>query len=38
MTAAVGVNFATLHYYFPTKEALIGGILEHAMGRLRTTI
>jgi len=33
-----GVNIATLHYYFPTKEALIRGVLEHAMGRFRTTL
>lgn len=38
VAAAVGVNIATLHYYFPTKEALIVGILEHTMGRFRTTI
>jgi AcrR family transcriptional regulator len=38
VAAAVGVNIATLHYYFPTKEALIGGILEHTMTRFRTTI
>jgi len=25
----VGVNIATLHYYFPTKEALIGGLAEY---------
>ena len=35
---AVGVNIATLHYYFPTKEALIGGVLEHAMARFRSTL
>src|ERR1700757_4991719 len=23
-----GVNIATLHYYFPTKEALIGGVAD----------
>ena len=34
----VGVNIATLHYYFPTKEALIGGVLHHAMARFRTTL
>ena len=34
----VGVNIATLHYYFPTKEALIGGVLQHAMDRFRTTL
>src|SRR5438270_13617116 len=38
VAAAAGVNIATLHYYFPTKEALIGGILEHTMQRFRTTI
>lgn len=25
----VGVNIATLHYYFPSKEALIGGLAEY---------
>jgi AcrR family transcriptional regulator len=25
----VGVNVATLHYYFPTKEALIGGLADY---------
>jgi len=34
----VGVNIATLHYYFPTKEALIGAVLQHAMNRFRTTL
>lgn len=34
----VGVNIATLHYYFPTKEALIRGVLEYAMRRFRTTL
>src|SRR5437870_4073900 len=34
----VGVNIATLHYYFPTKEALIRGVVEHAMGRFRSTL
>ena len=33
-----GVNVATLHYYFPTKEALIRGVLEHAMRRFRSTL
>jgi AcrR family transcriptional regulator len=32
----VGVNIATLHYYFPSKEALIRGVVGHAMGRFRT--
>ncbi|TME18207.1 MAG: TetR/AcrR family transcriptional regulator [Chloroflexi bacterium] len=38
VAAGVGVNIATLHYYFPTKEALIRGVVEHAMGRFRTTL
>lgn len=38
VAAEVGVNIATLHYYFPTKESLIRGVLEHAMGRFRTTL
>jgi AcrR family transcriptional regulator len=38
VAARVGVNIATLHYYFPTKESLIRGVLEHAMTRFRTTL
>lgn len=38
VAARVGVNIATLHYYFPTKESLIRGVLEHAMDRFRTTL
>ncbi len=38
VAAEVGVNIATLHYYFPTKEALIGGVVGHAMGRFRTIL
>jgi AcrR family transcriptional regulator len=38
VAAEVGVNIATLHYYFPTKEALIRGVVEHAMQRFRTTL
>jgi AcrR family transcriptional regulator len=38
IAAAAGVNVATLHYYFPTKEALIGDVLKHAMGRFRTAM
>jgi AcrR family transcriptional regulator len=34
----VGVNIATLHYYFPTKEALIKGVLAEAMRRFRATL
>jgi len=33
-----GVNIATLHYYFPTKEALIRGVIGHAMQRFAATI
>jgi AcrR family transcriptional regulator len=33
-----GVNIATLHYYFPTKESLIRGVLELAMNRFRSTL
>src|SRR5437667_12436807 len=38
VAAEVGVNIATLHYYFPTKEALIRGVIAHAMQRFRTTL
>lgn len=38
VAAEAGVNIATLHYYFPTKEKLIEGVVEHAMGRFRTTL
>lgn len=34
----VGVNIATLHYYFPSKESLIRAVLEHAMDRFRSTL
>ena len=37
VAAEAGVNIATLHYYFPTKEALIKGVVGHAMDRFRTT-
>jgi AcrR family transcriptional regulator len=37
VAAEVGVNVATLHYYFPTKEALIRAVVGQAMGRFRTT-
>lgn len=32
----VGINSATLHYYFPTKEALIQGVVEYLMQDLRS--
>jgi AcrR family transcriptional regulator len=38
IAAKVGVNIATLHYYFPTKEKLIGGVVGYAMERFRTTL
>ena len=38
VAAEAGVNVATLHYYFPTKEQLIEGVVEHAMDRFRTTL
>ncbi len=38
VAARVGVNIATLHYYFPTKEALIKGVLDQAMVRFRSTL
>lgn len=30
-----GVNIATLHYYFGTKEALLEAVLDHVNGKLR---
>lgn len=38
VAAGVGLNIATLHYYFPTKEALIRGVVTHAMDRFRSTL
>src|SRR5712692_3282157 len=38
IAGAVGVNIATLHYYFPSKEDLVRGVVEHAMGRFRSTL
>jgi AcrR family transcriptional regulator len=38
VAADVGVNVATLHYYFPTKEALIRGVIGHAIQRFRETM
>lgn len=38
VAAEAGVNIATLHYYFPTKEALIRGVVDHAMSRFRSTL
>jgi AcrR family transcriptional regulator len=38
IAAKVGVNIATLHYYYPTKEKLIRGVVAYAMGRFRSTL
>src|SRR5260370_26291185 len=38
VAAGVGLNIATLHYYFPTKEALVRGVVAHAMDRFRSTL
>jgi AcrR family transcriptional regulator len=38
VAAEAGVNVATLHYYFPTKEALIRAVVAHAMERFRSTL
>src|SRR5919199_526155 len=38
VAADVGVNIATLHYYFPTKEALIRGVIGQAMQRFQATM
>ena len=32
----IGINSATLHYYFSDKEALIQGVVEHLMAELQT--
>jgi AcrR family transcriptional regulator len=36
IAARAGVNIATLHYYFPTKEALIGGVALHLARQFAT--
>ena len=38
VAAGVGLNIAILHYYYPTKEALIRGVVAHAMDRFRSTL
>jgi len=35
VAADAGVNIATLHYYFPTKEGLIRGVVGHALLHFR---
>ena len=36
VAARGGVNIATLHYYFPSKEALIGGVVQHLLHQFLT--
>jgi AcrR family transcriptional regulator len=38
VAADVGVNVATLHYHFPTKEALIQAAVRHATSRFGATL
>ena len=38
VAADAGVNIATLHYYFPTKEALIRGVIGYVMQRFTETM
>jgi AcrR family transcriptional regulator len=37
VAAQVGINPATLHHYFPTKEALIQAVVEYVIERLAAT-
>jgi AcrR family transcriptional regulator len=36
VAARAGVNSATLHYYYPTKEALVRAVVEHLVDQTRT--
>lgn len=38
IAGAVGVNIATLHYYFPHKQDLVRSVVGHAMARFRSTL
>src|SRR5205814_8473854 len=38
IAGAVKINVATLHYYFPTKEALVRAVVGHAFSRFRATL
>jgi TetR/AcrR family transcriptional repressor of nem operon len=38
VAGVVGVNIATLHYHFRTKEDLIRGVVGHAMARFQSTL
>jgi AcrR family transcriptional regulator len=35
IAAAVGINSATLHYHFPTKDDLIASVAAHLESRFR---
>ena len=36
IAARVGINIATLHYYFDTKEALVAAVVDHITQMFRT--
>jgi AcrR family transcriptional regulator len=38
IAGAVGVNIATLHYYFPHKQDLVRSVVGYAMARFRSTL
>lgn len=38
VAATVGINAATLHHYFPTKEDLIRAAVDYAIDRLRSAV
>lgn len=38
VAADVGVNIGTLHYYFPSKEALIRAVVRHTTAKFATTL
>lgn len=36
IAARVGINIATLHYYFDTKEALVAAVVDYLLEKFRT--
>ena len=38
LSALVGVKTSSIHYYFPSKEDLIKGVVGNAMSRFRSTL